>query len=986
MPAHKLIVITILLLYVIRSEILLSDATDTDAKCTQSELEALLNFKEGLVDPEDRLSSWKGNKCCQWHGIGCDNSTGVVNMIDLHNPYPLSYVVPPGRYGLSGEIRPSLVKLKYLTYFDLSHNTFVESEIPEFIGSLKNLRYLNLSTSGFSGRIPSSIGNLSHLRYLDVSSNFGSLKVDNLEWLTNLRYLKHLKINNVDLSIVGPDWSRILTNLTSLTTLHLQSCRLSTLSPVFLPGLSDLDLSMNSFNSKFPDWVSNLTSLSFLDLSSCGFYGRIPLSLSELPNLRSLNLAMNYNLTGSCTLLFRGSWPKIEVLDFGSNKLHGKIPASIGQMKSLTYLSLFANNVGGGIPGSIGKLCNLRFLEVSGNNMTGNLPEFLEGVESCVSNSPLPYLKTIRMTNNKLVGRLPEWLGQLGNLEELELDYNQFEGSIPVSLGKLQRLTSIGLAGNKLNGTVPESFGQLLKLTNFDVSFNDLTGVVSETHFAKLSNLTFLHLSSNSLILRLNDDWIPPFQLPSLFDVVPFADIDLSSNLFEGPIPLPNVEVELFSLSFNKFSGVIPYNIGKIMPNLIFLSLASNRLSGEIPSSIGEMVLLEVIDLSNNSFTGLLPPNFGNFVYLQALDLGFNNLSGVIPESFGQLQFLKSLHLDDNNFSGEIPSSFKSLSDLETLDLANNRFHGDIPPWLGESLTTLKILSLRSNSFSGGIPTNLPGLSNLQVLDLALNNLTGIIPTNLGNLTAMSRDQVVNQYRFYGFYRGVYYKERLVVNLEGGSLQYTKTLSMVAYMDLSRNNLHGHFPTELTNLIGLVFLNLSRNQIDGHLPDTISNLVQLGSLDLSSNRFSGVIPSSISSLTFLSRLNLSNNNFSGKIPVGNQMSTFKESSFSGNQNLCGPPLAVKCGSNRSDDTRPSVPNDDKEESETDEWFPLSIGLGFATGIFVSCLILWIKRPWGEGYFLFVESVVFWIERAKIKTAQVMVTKKKKPVALDTLSV
>ncbi|KAI3739876.1 hypothetical protein L2E82_30288 [Cichorium intybus] len=198
---------------------------------------------------------------------------------------------------------------------------------------------------------------------------------------------------------------------------------------------------------------------------------------------------------------------------------------------------------------------------------------------------------------------------------------------------------------------------------------------------------------------------------------------------------------------------------------------------------------------------------------------------------------------------------------------------------------------------------------------------------------------------------------------------------MVAYMDLSRNNLHGHFPTELTNLIGLVFLNLSRNHIDGHLPDAISNLVQLGSLDLSSNRFSGVIPSSLSSLTFLSRLNLSNNNFSGKIPVGNQMSTFNESSFSGNRNLCGPPLAVKCGSNRSDDI-PSVPNDDKEENETDEWFPLSIGLGFASGIFVSCLILWIKRPWGEGYFLFVESVVCWIERAKIKTAQVTVTKKK----------
>nr|KAJ0225898.1 hypothetical protein LSAT_V11C100041920 [Lactuca sativa] len=1036
MHAHKCIATIVFVLLIIRSVIFFSDATDVGTKCTRSELEALLNFREGLIDPEDRLSSWKGNKCCQWHGIGCDNSTGAVNKIDLHNPYPLSYGHDqPGRYGfwnLSGEIRPSLLKLKSLTYFDLSHNTFNENKVPEFIGFLKNLRYLNLSTAGFSGRIPQSIGNLSHLQYLDVSSNFGSLNVGSLEWLTKIWYLKHLKMTNVDLSQVGPNWSRLLNNLTSLTVLHLRSCRLSTLSPIDLPALSDVDLSMNSFDSKFPDWILNLTSLSSIDLSSCGFYGRVPLSLGELPNLRYLSLAMNNNLTVSCTQLFKGSWPKIEVLDFASNKLHGKIPAAIGNITSLTSLNLFQNNVEGGIPGSIGKLCNLKFLSVSGNNMTGSLPE---GVDTCVSNSSMPNLERLWLTNNKLVGRLPEWVGQLGNLEELELDYNQLHGPIPTSLGRLQRLTSLGLGGNKFNGTLPESFGQLSELTNFDVSFNDLTGIVSEAHFLKLSKLTFLHLSSNSLILHLKDDWIPPFQvrnldlgscqvgpsfpnwlktqkninyldlsnasisdsipfwfwdmsfnlsllnislnqihgqLPSLFDVVPFADIDLSSNLFEGPIPLPSVEVELFSLSFNRFSGVIPYNIGKVMPNLIFLSLGSNRLSGGIPSSIGEMVSLLVIDLSNNSLTGYIPSGFGNCVYLKALDLGYNNLSGLIPESFGNLQLLQSLHLDDNNFSGELPSSLKNLSSLETLDLANNKFSGDIPQWLGDSLTTLKILSLRSNSFSGGIPTNFPGLSKLQVLDLALNNFTGMIPTSLGNLTGMSHEQIINQYRFYGFYRGIYYKERLVVNLEGGFLQYTKTLSLVAYMDLSTNNLNGHFPIELTKLIGLVFLNLSRNQIDGSLPDNISNLVQLGSLDLSRNKFSGVIPSSLSSLTFLSRLNMSNNNFTGRIPIGSQMATFGESSFSGNPNLCGPPLRIKCGSNSSDNMSP-LPKDDKVDSDEDKWFPLSIGLGFAIGILVPWMIMSIRRPWGETYFKFVESAVHRIERVRTTTTQVIVT-------------
>ncbi|KAL1802634.1 hypothetical protein ACET3Z_031281 [Daucus carota] len=797
--------------------------------CSDSEFEALVEFKNGLNDPEHRLYSWKSSNCCEWRGIGCDSSSGAVTSIDLHSPYPggsdssKRYV----SWNLSGEISPALLKLKSLTYLDLSFNAFQDIQIPKFLGSLENLQYLNLSKSGFSGIIPPELGNLSSLQYLDVSSDFSSLSVDNFQWIQGLRSLKHLQLSQVRCGLSGSLSSYKLVNFSSLAA---------------------MDLSFNPFKSTFPHWLANISSLEYADLSYCTLNGRIPLGLSELPSLSYLNLAGNNNLSASSHKFFGGSWRNIKVLDFSSNKLHGKLPDTIGNMTLLTDFSLMSNNLNGGIPSSIGKLCNLVHLDLSGNNLTGSLPETLVGLQSCSSRTPLPSLVSLRLSNNKLVGKLPEWLGHVSNLMELSLRYNLLEGPIPDSFGTLKNLTDLGLGGNQLNGTLPESLGQLSELTSFDVSDNQLTGIVTEVHFMKLSKLRILHLSSNSLILNVSYDWIPPFQvgnldlgscnvgpsfpawlhhqgsikfidlsnatisgpipqwfwemtsnlfllnvshnlltghIPNPFDVTPFADIDLSNNLFEGQIPLLSVEIELLDLSRNKFSGPIPPHISESMPNLVFLSLSGNNLTGEIPKSIGDMLILEVIDLAENYLTGSIPSSIGNCSYLKALDLGNNNLFGPLPSSLGQLLQLQSMHLSNNNISGEIPISFKNLTSLQTLDFGDNRLSGTIPSWLGDgfTFTSLGIIRLRSNAFFGVIPAKLSTLSSLQVLDLANNNLTGPIPTSFGNFTAMEEERKTNKFLQFGFYRGAYYEESLVANMKGSFQKKSWSEVYFAFVD-----------------------------------------------------------------------------------------------------------------------------------------------------------------------------------------------------------
>ncbi|XP_072058305.1 receptor-like protein EIX2 [Arachis hypogaea] len=104
----------------------------------------------------------------------------------------------------------------------------------------------------------------------------------------------------------------------------------------------------------------------------------------------------------------------------------------------------------------------------------------------------------------------------------------------------------------------------------------------------------------------------------------------------------------------------------------------------------------------------------------------------------------------------------------------------------------------------------------------------------------------------------------------------------------------------------------------------------LESLDLSLNQIMGEIPQSLSDLSFLSFLNLSYNNLSGMIPTSTQLQSFEALSYTGNPELCGPPLTSNCSSGQELLGAGSVEHADGIFFDTSDFYK-AMGVGFAAG-------------------------------------------------------
>ena len=104
----------------------------------------------------------------------------------------------------------------------------------------------------------------------------------------------------------------------------------------------------------------------------------------------------------------------------------------------------------------------------------------------------------IAIRSNRLIGTIPSSLGQLTQLQWLDLSSNQLSGTIPLSLGQLIKLQQLYLSLNQLSGTIPSSLGQLTQIQSVYISNNQLSGTIPSS-LGQLTQLGELDLSNNQL-------------------------------------------------------------------------------------------------------------------------------------------------------------------------------------------------------------------------------------------------------------------------------------------------------------------------------------------------------------------------------------------------------------------------------------------------------------------------------------------------------
>uniref|UniRef100_A0A6N2MMR8 non-specific serine/threonine protein kinase n=1 Tax=Salix viminalis TaxID=40686 RepID=A0A6N2MMR8_SALVM len=371
-----------------------------------------------------------------------------------------------------------------------------------------------------------------------------------------------------------------------------------------------------------------------IQVQNMGLKGSLPQNFNQLSKLYNIGLQRN-NFTGKLPTFKGLSELEFAFLDYNN---FDTIPSDffVG-LGSIRVLALDGNplneSTGWSLPSELADSVQLTNFSASSSNLAGSLPDFLGSMQS---------LSNLRLSYNRLSGEIPASFGKslmstlllnnqegggmsgpidviasMTSLSQLWLHGNSFTGTIPENIGDLSLLRDLNLNGNKLAGLVPQSLADM-QLDNLDLNNNQLMGPVPNFKAGKVSYESNPFCQSkpgaecapevNALL-----EFLGGVNYPSIL-TSQWSGNDPCQGPWLGLNCDSNSKVSVINLLRHNLTGTLSPSIAKL-DSLIQIGLGGNSLKGTIPSNLTNLNSLRLLDVSGNNLGPPLP-KFQNSVKL----------------------------------------------------------------------------------------------------------------------------------------------------------------------------------------------------------------------------------------------------------------------------------------------------------------------------------------------------------------------------------